>query len=272
MRAPSKLPDGVLVAAQHADGAGAGVPDVEDPNDAVDAGGSDDGVPILVPVVSQALRRANSAHVWQGTTGSHLRGGMDGDGQGQMVARTRRSPEVEDAEMRIPGHSRDNVGIVRREGGAVDAAVHGQSQETGLGLGIPDLDGAVPRGGQKGGLVAQIPMHGKDFAGVLAPLGNGEAGADANIKELDAAIAAGRKQLVLVRLAPARVEEAVLGLKVFFADDARVGQAQDEEATIAHEAEVCAAGDAEAGVEEGRVFDCIAVEACGAELEHCGTQ
>ena len=54
----------------------------------------------------------------------------------------------------------------------------------------------------------------------------------------------------------------------FLSDDAFRGQAQDIEASVANETEVGGRCDCDAGIEEGRVFHSIAIEALGAELKH----
>ena len=47
---------------------------------------------------------------------------------------------------------------------------------------------------------------------------------------------------------------------------------QDVEASIADEAKVCSCGNGYARVEEGRVFDAVAIEALSAKLEHGGEE
>lgn len=110
-------------------------------------------------------------------------------------------------------------------------------------------------------------MHAEDLAAVLLPTRDGEVG-EADVEELDAAIAAGGQELVFMRFGPGRVEEAVLGFEELLADDAAVRQVENEEPAIAYETKVCAGADAQAAVEEGRVFYGVRVEACGAKLEH----
>lgn len=55
-------------------------------------------------------------------------------------------------------------------------------------------------------------MDAENLAGVLRPRLDGELG-DVDVEELDAAVAAGRQELRLVRLGPGRVEERVLGVE-----------------------------------------------------------
>ena len=45
-------------------------------------------------------------------------------------------------------------------------------------------------------------------------------------------------------------------------------EVQDVQTPVADEAVVCGRRDGEPGVEEGRVFDGVAIEAAGEELEH----
>lgn len=56
----------------------------------------------------------------------------------------------------------------------------------------------------------------------------------------------------------------------FLRDDALGRQTEDVEPSIADEAEIRGGGDGYPGVEEGGVFDGVAIEALGAELEHLG--
>ena len=154
---------------------------------------------------------------------------------------------------------------------AIHARMHRQGNHTLRPLRRPNLDRPIPATRQELVLGDEVPLHGKDLASVLLPGRDGEA-VHADVEELDAAVAARGQELVLVRLAPRRVEEAVLRFEILFYLDPGGGQVEDEEAPVADEAEVCACRDAEAVVEEGGVFYGVGVEALGAEFEHgvCG--
>lgn len=111
---------------------------------------------------------------------------------------------------------------------------------------------------------------------------------DAEVEQLDRAIAAGYDQLVLVDLRPCQVVQSVVGVEtsgrsvsahgrllvvtwicIRFLDlDALRRQAQRKEAAIAHDAEVGGACDGDPRVVVGRVLDSIRVEALSAELKH----
>lgn len=69
-------------------------------------------------------------------------------------------------------------------------------------------------------------------------------------------------------LRPGNVEQAVLSFEELLAGDALGGEIEGVEATVADEAEVGAAADGDARVEEGGVFDAVGIEARGAEFEH----
>ncbi|KAK0916436.1 hypothetical protein LTR29_018327, partial [Friedmanniomyces endolithicus] len=68
--------------------------------------------------------------------------------------------------------------------------MHRQRHEALFPLGGPDLDRAVPATTREAALVHQAPVHGEDLAAVLLPARDGEL-ADADVEELEAAVAAG---------------------------------------------------------------------------------
>lgn len=76
--APGELADGVLVALHDGLRPAVGVADVKGADDAVDAGGGNDGVVVFVPVVGEQLRggRVGADHAGHGTRGRRV----DGDG------------------------------------------------------------------------------------------------------------------------------------------------------------------------------------------------
>lgn len=79
----------------------------------------------------------------------------------------------------------------------------------GVGIRVPDLDCAVPGGGQESVFSNEVPVYGEDFARVLLPGCDG-VGWYVYVEELDGAVAAGGEELVLVRFGPGAVEERVL--------------------------------------------------------------
>ena len=145
--------------------------------------------------------------------------------------------------------------------------MYGQSEEALLPLRIPDLDRAIPAAREECVLVHQIPVHRKHFSSMLLPARDREL-AHPNVKQFYASIASSSEKLVLVLFGPGEVEEAVLGLEEFLADDALGGQIKDVQPSIANETEVCDSAHGEERVEERRVLDDVWVEAGGAELEH----
>lgn len=137
-------------------------------------------------------------------------------------------------------------------------------------------------------------MDGEDFTIVLLPGLDGEF-VQADVEELYRTIAGRDEDLVLVRLRPGEVEEGVLGIEPgvpdvfshhglssigdsiwtgaiallpFFGNDALGRQAQYVEAAIAHEAEIRCRGYGDARIEEGGVFDGVAIETLSAVFEH----
>jgi hypothetical protein len=51
----------------------------------------------------------------------------------------------------------------------VGTRVCGQCCYTGVGVGVPDLDAAVPGRGEERVFCDEVPVHGKDFARMLLP-------------------------------------------------------------------------------------------------------
>ena len=97
-------------------------------------------------------------------------------------------------------------------------------------------------------------MHAEYLSSMLLPACYWELGScsiQADIKELDAPVSACCEELVLMLLAPRQIEQAVLRLEVFLANDAVGREVEVVEASVAYEAEVCAGADGEARVEEG---------------------
>lgn len=83
---------------------------------------------------------------------------------------------------------------------------------------LHNLDTAVPRAGAEGVFGDEVPMHGEDFAFVLVPRLYGEL-VNADIEELDGAIARRRYQLVLVDLRPGKIVESILRIEPAFDHD-----------------------------------------------------
>jgi hypothetical protein len=120
-------------------------------------------------------------------------------------------------------------------------------------VGRPDADGAVPARGAEGVFCDKVPRHAKDFAIVLLPVLDGKV-VECAIEELDAAVAGGGENLVLVDLGPGEVVEGVLGCEPKIVslvpgdlyqkrlplgrDDAVWRQFEDIQAAIANEAKV----------------------------------
>lgn len=62
---------------------------------------------------------------------------MDGDGEGDVVGGAGRGAEVEDAELGVGAHGREDGWVVRGEGGGVGAGVGGEGDEGGGAVGGP---------------------------------------------------------------------------------------------------------------------------------------
>lgn len=174
-----------------------------------------------------------------------------------------------------------------------------QRGDAGVGIGVPDLDCAVPRGREERVFGDEVPVHGEDFARVLLPGGNGVRG-HVDVEELDGAVAAGGEELVLMRFGPSAVEERVLGVEPwawlacerrpctrtwlgtkdvykegihntpFLSNDAVSGKAENVQPSVSHQPKVCGRCDGDARVEERAVLHRVAVEPLGPELEHGG--
>lgn len=99
---------------------------------------------------------------------------------------------------------------MRREGGRVGAAVGGQGDEGVRPVRGPDADGAVPAAGAEGVLCDEVPADAEDLAIMFLPVLDGEV-VERAVEELDAAVAGGRQDLVLVGFGPGKVVETVLG-------------------------------------------------------------
>ncbi|KAB8345884.1 hypothetical protein FH972_022939 [Carpinus fangiana] len=250
--------------------AGICITQIKGANNPVDACGRQHRPAVLIPVVRQQLRRAlrllrrDARHL----LGAHV---GDGDGHHEVIRGAGGGAQVPDADITVCADGTDDAVIVGRKLCAVCTAVGGQD---GVGVvggagGVEDLDGAVPAGAEEVALRGQVPMHAVDLAAVGAPLGDGELG-DADVVELDGAVARGCEQLVLVRLGPGEVVEGVLGVEVLLLLDTLGGQAEDVEPAVADDAKVLAGGHGHAAVIEGRVFGCKALEAGGAEFKHDG--
>ena len=72
-----------------------------------------------------------------------------------------------------------------------------------------DSNCTVPRARAECVFGHEVPVHGEDFSHVLFPRLDGEF-VNANVEELDGAIASGDEDLVLMRFGPGEVEESVL--------------------------------------------------------------
>lgn len=210
VRRPRYPAHGVLVAWQHGDGARGRHPDVEGADRAVDAGGRDDRVAVLVPVVREGFR-GRQAH---GCGGAHtrFRRRVDRHAHGEVVACACGGAEIKDAQVAVRGDAAEYTGTVRAEGRAVGARVRGQGSQAGRGIWVPDLDCAVPRRGEERVFCDEVPVHSEDFARVLGPRLHGEL-REGDVEELYGAVAARGEDLVLVRFRPCAVKEGVLRVK-----------------------------------------------------------
>jgi hypothetical protein len=267
VRRPGDTAHGILVARQHGDGPAVRGADVPGADQAVDAGGGNDRVSVLVPVVGEGLGGRDADR----GSGTHARlgRGVDGHAEGEVVGSGGGSAQVEDAQVRVGAHAAEDARAVRAELGRVGARVRGQRRQARGGVGAPDLDGAVPAARQERVLADEVPVHGEDLAAMLVPRLHGELG-QGDVEELDGAVAARRQQLVLVRLRPCRVEQRVLRVEPFLRNDAGLGQPQHVHAPVADEPKVGRRRDGDARVEEGRVLDAVAVVALRAVFEHGG--
>jgi hypothetical protein len=133
-------------------------------------------------------------------------------------------------------------------------------------------------------------VHRKDLTRMLLPRLHRELG-EVEIEELDGTITAGGEELVLIGLGPRDVEERVLGVEPgeralsgcvhtycacddgeesapFLGHNTVQRQAQYVHPSISNKAKVGRCRDGNAGVEEWRVFDTVAVVALRAVFEH----
>jgi hypothetical protein len=76
-------------------------------------------------------------------------------------------------------------------------------------VGRPDADGAVPARGAEGVFCDKVPRDAEDFAIVFLPVLDGKV-VERAIEELDAAVAGGGEDLVLVNFGPGEIVERVL--------------------------------------------------------------
>lgn len=141
MRAPCHPPDGVLVARQYGHGPLSRRAHVEGPDQPVDARRRDDGRAVFVPVVRQGFvgREGGSGRKFQlGRRelcgGRGCLGGVDGEGEDEVVRGGGGGAEVEEAEVGVAGYGGEKGGRVWGEGGGVGAGVDGEGVE-GVGAG-----------------------------------------------------------------------------------------------------------------------------------------
>lgn len=92
--------------------------------------------------------------------------------------------------MAIRTHAAEHTGVVRAERRRVSTRMRGQRRDTGVCIGVPDFDCAVPRRREKCVFGDEVPVDGKDFSRVLLPRGDGVRG-HVDVEEFDGAVAAG---------------------------------------------------------------------------------
>lgn len=187
VRAPGEFADGVVVGGQDGERAlGAAGAEVEGADVSVDAGGGDDGGAVFVPVVRQRFRRR------AGGAGMRGRGRVQRHRQGQVVGGRGRGPQIEDPQLRVRRHRREDGRAVRRECGAVRAAVGWKGEDGGGTVGGPllrffldlvvkkgggglrrerihDFYSAVPGAGAEVLLADEVPVHCKHLSLMLLP-------------------------------------------------------------------------------------------------------
>jgi hypothetical protein len=71
-------------------------------------------------------------------------------------------------------------------------------------------------------------------------------------------------------LRPRQIEQAILSFEELFASDAIRCEIKGIETAVSNETEIGSTTYSEAGVEEGRIFDAVGVEAGSTKLEHVG--
>ena len=94
---------------------------------------------------------------------------MDRHTHGQVVTCTRRRSQIKYPKVAVGTHAAQYTGAVRTETSRIGARVRGQRCDTGVGIGIPDLDCAVPGRREERIFCNQVPVHGEDFARVFLP-------------------------------------------------------------------------------------------------------
>ena len=113
MRTPSYPPDCILMSRHRVQWPLSWGTNIEGPNKAVNAGGSDDGITILIPVVREGF----SGRRWRdgGKEPRLLLRGMDRNTEREVIGRGRRGPKVEQPEVRVRGDRGEEGGRVGRE-------------------------------------------------------------------------------------------------------------------------------------------------------------
>lgn len=112
--------------------------DVEGADVAVDARGGEGAGAVFVPVVGEGFG-------WwcglleAGRAGAGVRGGVERDGEGQVVGGGGGGAEIEEAEVGVGGDGGEEGGGVGAVGGAVGAGVGGEGEEGVGALGGPLL-------------------------------------------------------------------------------------------------------------------------------------
>lgn len=113
MRRPGQLADRVVVAGEQNLGGSRGLAQVEGADQAVDAGGGEDGAAVFVPVVGEGFVRGGGwlrcARVG-GVEVEGLGGGVDGDLELEVVAGAGGGAEVPQAELRVAGDGGEDAG------------------------------------------------------------------------------------------------------------------------------------------------------------------
>ena len=103
---PTQPPYRILVSRQHGDWSSANISQIECPDQALYAASREDSVPVFIPVVRQALgrhRRNRHRHTHRHAIDRWL---MDRYSLDQMIIGTARRPQIKDAQMTVPSHTR----------------------------------------------------------------------------------------------------------------------------------------------------------------------
>ncbi|KAJ8104849.1 hypothetical protein OPT61_g10533 [Boeremia exigua] len=211
------------------------------------------------PAVATMLSRRGGAH-------ARLGRGVDGDAEREVVACAGGGAQVEHAEVAVAADAADDAGGMGAELGRVGAAVGGQRGDAGVVVGVPDLDGAVPRRGEECIFGHEVPVHAEHLARVLGPRLDREL-RYVDVEELDRAVAACCEDLRFVRFRPCRVKERVLCVEPARCYQVWWGERRRRPA-VSHESEVGGAGYGYARIEERRVLDAVAIETLCAKLQH----